>query len=155
VPGPLVARKLSPRMPEPLRQFLRKRILPLAGLIEDLPDPANRVSLGPDNQLKLTHRYSKYDLVRRKKLAPQIARVLKRAGAVYRPAPKLFPYEHVGHQCGPLRFGNDPAQTVLDADCRMYANPAVFAVDGSFLPTSLGVGPSLTIMANALRVAAR
>jgi choline dehydrogenase-like flavoprotein len=155
VPGPLVAAKLSPRMPEPLRQFLRKRILPLAGLIEDLPDPSNRVSLGPDNQTKLTHRYSKYDLVRRKKLAPQIARLLKRAGAVYCLAPKLFSYEHVGHQCGTLRFGNDPAHAVLDADCRMYANPSIFAVDGSFLPTSLGVGPSLTIMANALRVAAQ
>ena len=33
--------------------------------------------------------------------------------------------------------------------------PNVFAVDGSFLPTSLGVGPGLTIMANALRVAAK
>ena len=35
----------------------------------------------------------------------------------------------------------------------MYENSNVFAVDGSFLPTSLGVGPGLTIMANALRVA--
>jgi choline dehydrogenase-like flavoprotein len=59
----------------------------------------------------------------------------------------------VAHQCGTLRLGNDPAHAVLDADCRLYANPAVFAVDGSFLPTSLGVGPGLTIMANSLRVA--
>ena len=155
VPGPLMAAKFSPRIPEALRQFLRKRTLPLAGLIEDLPDPANRVSLGPDQALKLTHRYSKYDLVRRKKLKPQIARILKRSGAVYCLAPRMFSYEHVAHQCGTLRFGNDPAHAVLDADCRMFANPSVFAVDGSFLPTSLGVGPGLTIMANALRVAAR
>jgi choline dehydrogenase-like flavoprotein len=37
----------------------------------------------------------------------------------------------------------------------MFSNPDVFVVDGSFLPTSLGVGPGLTIMANALRVASK
>jgi choline dehydrogenase-like flavoprotein len=36
----------------------------------------------------------------------------------------------------------------------MFQLPNVFVVDGSFLPTSLGVGPALTIIANALRVAA-
>jgi choline dehydrogenase-like flavoprotein len=35
----------------------------------------------------------------------------------------------------------------------MFDQPNVFVVDGSFFPTSLGVGPALTIMANALRVA--
>ena len=61
--------------------------------------------------------------------------------------------EHVAHQCGTLRFGTDPAHAVLDPDCRLFRHPNVFVVDGSFLPTSLGVGPALTIMANALRVA--
>jgi choline dehydrogenase-like flavoprotein len=36
----------------------------------------------------------------------------------------------------------------------MFAHPNVFVVDAGFFPTSLGVGPALTIMANALRVAA-
>ncbi|MGE3803572.1 MAG: GMC oxidoreductase, partial [Gemmataceae bacterium] len=67
---------------------------------------------------------------------------------------KSFPSnEHVAHQCGTLRFGNDPAHAVADRDCRLFEQPAVFVVDGSVLPTSLGVGPALTIMANALRVA--
>jgi choline dehydrogenase-like flavoprotein len=35
----------------------------------------------------------------------------------------------------------------------MFQHLNVFVVDGSFMPTSLGVGPALTIMANALRVA--
>ena len=35
----------------------------------------------------------------------------------------------------------------------MFDQPNLVVVDGSFLPTSLGVGPALTIMANALRVA--
>ena len=156
VPGPLMSAKMAPFIPAPVRQFLRERILPLAGIIEDLPNAANRVTLGPDGEAKLTHRFCKYDKIRRKRLTPQIARILKRSGAVYCLAPQRYSAdEHVAHQCGTLRFGNDPTQAVLDSDCRMYANPNVFAVDGSFLPTSLGVGPGLTIMANALRVAAK
>jgi len=158
VPGPLMAAKLSPFVPDPVRQFLRQRMLPLAGLIEDLPNPANRVTLGPNGQAKLTHRFGKYDVARRRRLRPQIVKILKRSGAVYcisRTSRRYPSDEHVAHQCGTLRFGSDSAHAVLDADCRMYSNPDVFAVDGSFLPTSLGVGPGLTIMANALRVAAK
>jgi choline dehydrogenase-like flavoprotein len=158
VPGPLMAAKMSPLVPEPVRQFLRQRMLPLAGIIEDLPNPANRVTLGPNGEAKLTHRFGKYDLARRRHLTPLIAKILKRSGAVYCLSRQSRRYpidEHVAHQCGTLRFGNDPNHAVLDPDCRMYANPNVFAVDGSFLPTSLGVGPGLTIMANALRVATK
>jgi choline dehydrogenase-like flavoprotein len=154
VPGPLMAAKFTPLVPPPVRQFFRQRALPLLGLIEDLPNPANRVTLGPDNQPRLAHRYSRYDLARRKHLKPQVARILKRSGAVYCLSSRRLSHEHVAHQCGTLRFGRDPAHAVLGPDCRMFANPDVFAVDGSFLPTSLGVGPGLTIIANALRVAA-
>jgi len=155
VPGPLMSAKMVPFVPEPVRQFLRQRILPLAGMIEDLPNPANRVTLGPDGEAKLDHRFCKYDKVRRRKLTPHMVKILKRSGAVYCLIRNQYNDEHVAHQCGTLRFGDGPAHAVLDSDCRMYANPNVFAVDGSFLPTSLGVGPGLTIMANALRVASK
>ena len=42
--------KMSPFVPDPVRRFLRQRILPLAGLIEDLPNPANRVTLGANGE---------------------------------------------------------------------------------------------------------
>jgi choline dehydrogenase-like flavoprotein len=155
VPGPLMLAKVSPFLPAAVRGFLRKRMLPLAGLIEDLPNPANGVTLGRDGRGEITHRYGKYDLARRKHMAPHIARILRRSGAVYCIAPRYSSHEHVAHQCGTLRFGSDPAHAVLDPDCRMFANPDVFAVDGSFLPTSLGVGPGLTIMANSLRIASK
>jgi choline dehydrogenase-like flavoprotein len=156
VPGPLMAAKMAPFVPARVRQFFRQRILPLVGIIEDLPGLANCVTLGPNGEAKLTHRFCGYDKARRRRLTPHIAKLLKRSGAVYCLAPKRYNSdEHVAHQCGTLRFGNDPAHAVLDSDCRMYAKPNVFAVDGSFMPTSLGVGPGLTIMANALRVAAK
>jgi choline dehydrogenase-like flavoprotein len=147
--------KASPFLPAAVRGFLRKRMLPLAGLIEDLPSSANRVTLGPEGRGTITHRYGRYDLARRKHMTPHIARILRRSGAVYCIAPRYSSHEHMAHQCGTLRFGNDPAHAVLDPDCRMFGNPDVFAVDGSFLPTSLGVGPGLTIMANSLRVASK
>jgi len=52
-----------------------------------------------------------------------------------------------------LRFGRDPRHAVVDADCRLFGQANLFVTDGSVLPTSLGVGPALTIVANSLRVA--
>ena len=78
VPGPLVSAKITPFMPAPLRQFIRQRVLPLAGIIEDLPNPANRVTLGPKGEAKLTHRFGKYDKARRRRMTPLIAKILTR-----------------------------------------------------------------------------
>jgi choline dehydrogenase-like flavoprotein len=155
VPGPLMLKKSAPRLvPGPVLEFMRRRMLPLAGIVEDLPDPANRVSWGEDGKPRLQHRFSDYDLDRGRHLGQLMVRALKRAGA-WLCLSRGFPSdEHVAHQCGTLRFGTDPAHAVLDPDCRVFGLPNVFVVDGSFLPTSLGVGPALTIMANALRVAA-
>jgi choline dehydrogenase-like flavoprotein len=58
-----------------------------------------------------------------------------------------------GHSCGTLRFGNDPRTSVLNADCKAHDLENLYVADASFLPTSMGVNPGLTIAANALRVA--
>ncbi|MBZ0264079.1 GMC family oxidoreductase, partial [bacterium] len=59
---------------------------------------------------------------------------------------------HTAHQVGTARFGDDPAKSVLDRNCRVHGYDNLSVVDGCFMPTSLGVGPALTIIANALRV---
>lgn len=82
-----------------------------------------------------------------------MGRILKEAGALFCLTKQFASDEHVAHQCGTLRFGTAPDHAVLGPDCRLFGQPNVFVVDGSFFPTSLGVGPALTIMANALRVA--
>jgi choline dehydrogenase-like flavoprotein len=79
--------------------------------------------------------------------------ILQRAGATVCITRTLPPREHVGHQCGTLRCGSSPEHAVVDPQCRVFGRSNLFVVDGSILPTSLGVGPSLTIAANALRVA--
>jgi choline dehydrogenase-like flavoprotein len=50
-------------------------------------------------------------------------------------------------------MGNDPGSSVLNKDCRAHEVDNLYAVDGSPFPTSTGVNPTLTIMANAWRVA--
>lgn len=154
VPGPLMMRKVTARsLPRRVIQFMRQRMLPLTGIIEDLPNPANRVSLGNDGQAQLRHRFSRYDLERGRRLSRLMRRILRNAGALFCLAKSFASSEHVAHQCGTLRFGADPAYAAIDPECRLFGQPNVFVVDGSFFPTSLGVGPALTIMANALRVA--
>jgi choline dehydrogenase-like flavoprotein len=56
-------------------------------------------------------------------------------------------------QGGTCRFGNDPATAVLDKDCRAHEVSNLYVVDSSFMPTSGGVPPTLTIVANSFRVA--
>ncbi|MHC4878332.1 MAG: GMC oxidoreductase [Planctomycetota bacterium] len=153
-PGPLMLKKTGLKnVPTPVLRFLRRRLLPLAGIVEDLPDPKNRVFLRNDGTIGLTHDFSRFDEERGASLGRAMCRILRHAGAVKCTSRSFPSREHVAHQCGTLRFGNDPAHAVVDADCRMFGQENLFVVDGSVLPTSTGVGPSLTIAANALRVA--
>lgn len=56
---------------------------------------------------------------------------------------------------GTCRAGRDPAASVLDPSCRVHGVPNLFVVDGSFMPTSGGAPPTLTIVANSFRTADR
>ena len=56
-------------------------------------------------------------------------------------------------QAGSCRCGDDETTSVLDRQCRAHDVDNLYVVDGSFMPTSGAVPPTLTIMANALRVA--
>ena len=159
-PGPLMLAKFGLKhLPKRLLQLLRSRLLPLVGIIEDLPQPSNYVEWRGErlangtSSIHLHHQFSEYDRHRGAELTQQMVRILRATGAARCVTQVLPSQEHVAHQCGTLRFGSSCDHAVVDRDCRMFDHPDVFVADGSFLPTSLGVGPSLTIIANALRVA--
>ncbi|MCB0088554.1 MAG: GMC family oxidoreductase, partial [Caldilineaceae bacterium] len=57
------------------------------------------------------------------------------------------------HQCGTMRFGVDPATSVLDPFCRSHEVENLYVVDSSFFPSSAAMNPALTIAAQTLRVA--
>lgn len=57
------------------------------------------------------------------------------------------------HILGGARFGADPSQSVLDRNCRAWNFDNLYVTDGACMPTSGGANPTLTIQANAFRVA--
>jgi choline dehydrogenase-like flavoprotein len=59
------------------------------------------------------------------------------------------------HLNGTARMGDDPATSVVNADCRCWDIPNLWICDGSVFPTVGGVNPSLTIQAIACRTADR
>jgi choline dehydrogenase-like flavoprotein len=56
------------------------------------------------------------------------------------------------HQAGTIRFGTDPQTSVLDVDCKAHELDNLYVVDSSFFVSIGAVNPTLTIVANALRV---
>jgi choline dehydrogenase-like flavoprotein len=56
---------------------------------------------------------------------------------------------------GGCRMGSDPSNSVTDANGRTWGIATLWICDGSLMPTGGGVNPSLTIMANAARIADR
>lgn len=121
------------------------------GILEDLPYAENRVEFDADEprKLKVTYTIPHELRARRKTFRRAIRRGLKGMRAVFLGAgPEL----NFGHPSGTLRFGDDPSTSVLNRDCRAHEVGNLWVADASFMPTSMGVNPSLMIAANALRV---
>ncbi|APB32814.1 choline dehydrogenase [Gloeomargarita lithophora Alchichica-D10] len=122
---------------------------------EDLPDPENRVTLQND---RITLHYQPNNLPAAHRLVQRWIEVLKQVDRSENAIPfgiyprNQVPVQAVGHQCGTCRFGTDPNTSVLDVHCRTHAVDNLYVVDGSFFPSSAAVNPTLTIVANALRV---
>lgn len=124
---------------------------------EDLPDPNNRVRVVGD---KLHLDYTDNNSEASNRLVHRWTSVLK---GVNRDNKHVIPFsiyprseepvQTVGHQCGTCRFGTDSKTSVLDLNCRTHDVDNLYVVDGSFFPSNSGANPTLTIMANALRVA--
>jgi len=65
---------------------------------------------------------------------------------------QAIPLSGTAHACGSLVAGNDPARSVVDAAGKVHGMDNLYVVDGSVLPRSSRVNPSLTIYAWSLRV---
>lgn len=124
------------------------------GVLEDLPYAENRVLLDPDQPDRLRFEYHLHDELKARRIA--FRRAMRHAFRAHR---RLFfsqmPLLNFAHPCGTLRYGDDPRHSVLDRDCRVHGIDNLMVADSSFMPTSNGCNPSLTIAANAYRVADR
>ena len=101
---------------------------------------------------RVVHDYTARDQRARDTLVGRAKEILRAAGARWSFKMDVTTFSHA---VGTVRMGEDPAASALDADCRYRGVDNLYVVDGSFMPTSAGVNPSLTIAANALRVGER
>jgi choline dehydrogenase-like flavoprotein len=125
---------------------------------EDLPRAENRIRYdGARVVLEITEG----DMEAHHRLKKKLEQILSKAGA----HPVLLerslylgndiPIGGTAHQAGTARFGADPATSVLDLDCKAHELDNLYIADASFFPSIGAVNPTLTIIANALRVADR
>jgi choline dehydrogenase-like flavoprotein len=143
-----------PLVPTFLLSEMGKRSVDFWLTSEDLPDPENRVTVNANGHLSL--RYVENNLEAHRRLVATLKRLLRGwDGGLYLTKGAKIPLAGVAHQCGTLRFGTDPATSVLDVDCRAHDVDNLYVVDASFFPSSGAVNPALTIIANALRVGDR
>lgn len=124
---------------------------------EDLPDPNNRVTVDKDGRITLS--YTPNNQVPMQKLYEKLKSMLNHLGMY--PEHLLhrnlymktdIPLAGVAHQAGTCRFGKDPKSSVLDTNCKAHELDNLYVVDTSFFPSIGAVNPSLTAIANALRV---
>jgi choline dehydrogenase-like flavoprotein len=124
-------------------------------ITEDLPDPNNRVRVQGE-KIFLDYRNNNEEgfnrLIKRWNQVLKSIENRQRDGALSLYANLKMSLREVTHQCGTCRFGEDPKTSVLDLNCRTHDVDNLYVVDGSFFPSSNALNPSLTIMANALRV---
>ncbi len=159
MPPPEVVRVMAPGGFRWLAYKFAARIQTLICIAEDEPQVTNFVSLSSDRVdalglpvTTIAHAYSAADLHRRDLLVGAARKVMRAAGGMIG---KVRLVDSFSHAVGTTRFGTDAATSVLDVDCALHGVPNVFVTDGSVMPTSGGVNPSLTITANALRVSER
>jgi choline dehydrogenase-like flavoprotein len=131
--------------------------LVLAAMTEDLPYldnrvlPSDRPGVDGRQRLRIRYRLHRSEIERRAEFLRQLKEVLE-------PFRKLAlgsgkGNANLGHVCGTCRFGTDPETSVLDPHNRAHEVHNLYVVDTSFFPSSAGLNPSLTVAANALRVA--
>lgn len=147
-------------------QWLRgnfQRGLSVSFMANQVPMRSNRIELHPYvtdkwNRpvayiLKGWHQHDRYLMG---KMAGMCRDILAKGGA------QVAGFGHVGndararianHILGGLRFGDKEDDSVLNKDCKHWRFDNLFVTDGSFMPTSGGANPTLTIQANAFRVA--
>jgi choline dehydrogenase-like flavoprotein len=138
-----------PNLPKPLLKLLTAFSVDWWLQSEDLPDPSNRVRLTTQGEIQVDYRPNNVEAHRR--LCDRISAVLKGAGFRFTLSSPV-PLQVMNHQAGTCRFGPDPATSVLDLNCRTHDVENLYVVDSSFFPSNPAVNPTLTIVANALRV---
>ncbi len=145
-----------------LRRALREqaaRHVQLAALMEQLPDPANRVVLDPEARdpygvplPQIHYRVGEYcarGLAAARQVHDEIFSRLNASEIRHHEE-----FQGAGHIIGTCKMGDDPGSSVVDRHCRSHDHPNLFLLGSTVFPTSATANPTLTIAALSLRAAA-
>jgi choline dehydrogenase-like flavoprotein len=144
-------------IPDAIAGAIASRLLSMLVISEDLPKPDNRVKITPDGRIVLDYQHN--NLEGHERLVKTLRESL--TGFVDHSHPisqhhfqldSLLPLYGTAHQCGTVRFGADPASSVLDPWCKAHELDNLYVVDTAFFVTAGAVNPTLTCVANAMRV---
>jgi choline dehydrogenase-like flavoprotein len=143
--------------PDFLFNAVARRLLSFLVISEDLPDPHNRVSLTKDGRIKIDYQHN--NLEGHERLVHTLQAALDGFVSHQHPISQhhlelssLLPLYGTAHQAGTARMGADPASSVVDPWCRAHELDNLYIVDTSVFVTSAAVNPTLTVIANAMRV---
>jgi choline dehydrogenase-like flavoprotein len=123
---------------------------------EDLPSPANRVTLAKDGKIKVSYQRNNYTAY--EKLKEKLKQVFLQLGVQDKKYKDIkwagydLDITGMSHQNGTMRFGTDPLDSVLDLNCKAHDLVNLYVADASFFPSCGAFNPALTIAANALRM---
>lgn len=153
------------------------RMLSVTCMANQVPMPDNRIELHPDIRDKwgrkaayVIKQWHPHDIYLMETMAEFCGQVLTLGAEAVGGSRHLHgPFKFLGqgsvyqspngiarmanHILGGARFGTDEKDSVLDPNCRAWHFDNLFVTDGSWMPTSGGANPTLTIQANAFRVA--
>lgn len=139
---------------------------------EDLPQEKNRVDLDPAIRdfrgipvARTTYQPHPHEIVASQHHGERLASILREAGtsyAIVASSPttsgdltsahadiSVVPVSR--HVAGTARMGKDPRTSVCDEWGRLWDAPNVLVADSSLFPTISGYGPTLTLVALAIR----
>jgi choline dehydrogenase-like flavoprotein len=146
-------------LPSALRSAGAKFMSHALGLLviaEDQPMFENAVTIDSRSAdryglpaFRVHHTYSGRDERMALPLIEKSREILREAGALFTIVHSIRTFSHA---LGTVRMGRDPRTSPLDGSGRYRGLDNLFVVDGSALPRSAALNPSLTIAANALRV---
>jgi choline dehydrogenase-like flavoprotein len=150
-----LVRAQVPRLVGPVAARLVPHLTGLLAIAEDQPQEKNRISVLPGKhdalglpRILIRHQYTERDERAVGILADAGKRILRKAGALAFYRHRIWTFSHA---LGTVRMGTDSRTSPLDgAGCYRGVENLVIT-DGSALPTSASVNPSLTIAATALR----
>ncbi|HEY1447729.1 MAG TPA: GMC family oxidoreductase [Caulobacteraceae bacterium] len=144
-------------VPNALAGALAERMLSMLVISEDLPLPDNRVRLDGHGRIVLDYQHN--NLAGHQRLVDALCGSLtgfaEHAHAISQhrlELHSLLPLYGTAHQSGTVRFGDDPKSSVLDRWCKAHDLDNLYVVDTSFFVSSAAVNPTLTTVANAMRV---